>query len=171
MSHEVLLATLASARYAQLRTYRRDGSPVDTPIWFHLVGNTLVFRTKVGPKTRRIANDPAVELWPCDYRGRYPVAPVMVHGRATILNGPAAERADRALHRRYGWQYNVVPLLKLPGVKNVDHNLPLREKLRRATTKKLWPDSAIVEVKLTPTGASTPAPEPVSTQHEAPPPA
>ena len=148
MPNDTLLATLASSRYAQLRTHRRDGTAVDTPIWFHLEGDTLVFRTKIGPKTRRVTADPRVELWPCDYRGRYADGPATLGGLASIIDGEAAEAADRILHRRYGWQYNLVPLLKLPGVKNVDHDLPLREKLRRATTKKLWPDSAIVEVKL-----------------------
>jgi PPOX class probable F420-dependent enzyme len=148
MHNDTRLATLASSRYAQLRTYRRDGTAVDTPIWFHLQGDTLVFRTKIGPKTRRLVADPRVELWPCDYRGRYADDPATVSGLASIIDGEAAEAADRILHRRYGWQYNLVPLLKLPGVKNVDHDLPLREKLRRATTNKLWPDSAIVEVKL-----------------------
>lgn len=147
MSHD-RHTSLQAARYAQLRTHRRDGSPVDTPIWFHLDGDTLVFRTKVGPKTRRLAADPRVELWPCDYRGRYPADAVTVSGRATILDGADAEAANRALHRRYGWQYNLVPLLKLPGVKNVDSGLPLREKVRRARLTSVWPDSAIVEVKL-----------------------
>jgi hypothetical protein len=73
----------------------------------------------------------------------------MMSGEATILEGAAAEAANTALHSRYGWQYNIVPLLRLPGVKNVDSTLGLREKLRRATTKTLWPESAIVEVKLT----------------------
>jgi hypothetical protein len=71
-----------------------------------------------------------------------------VRGRATIVDGPAAEAGNAALRRRYGWQHNVVPLLRLPGVKNVHQTLPLREKLRRATTNDLWPDSAIVEVAL-----------------------
>jgi hypothetical protein len=31
-------------------------------------------------------------------------------------------------------------------VKNVDHGMSLREKIRRATTRTLWPDSAIVRV-------------------------
>ena len=152
MTDSTLLATLdtlASSRYAQLRTYRRDGRTVDTPIWFHLHGDTLVFRTNIGPKTRRLTTDPRVELWPCDYRGRYADGPSTVSGLASILDGEAAEAANRVLHRRYGWQYNVLPLLKVPGVTNVDHDLPLREKLRRAITKDLWPDSAVVEVKLT----------------------
>jgi len=129
-----------------LRTYRRDGSAVDTPIWFVLDGDVLVFRIKQGPKTRRVAANPNVELWPCDFRGRYPAGHPVVRGRATILDGPAAEAANAALRRRYGWQHNVVPLLRLPGVKNVHQDLPLREKLRRATMDELWPDSAIVEV-------------------------
>jgi len=151
------LASLSVARYAQLRTYRRDGSAVDTPIWFALDGDVLVFRTKQGPKTRRIAANSNVELWPCDFRGRYPAGLPTVRGRATIVDGPAAEAANAALHRRYGWQYNVVPLLRLPGVKNVDHALPLREKLRRATMNGVWPDSAIVEVTLDRGDAATEA--------------
>ena len=162
MTADTVLQTLASSRYAQLRTYRRDGSAVDTPMWFHLDGDTLVFRTKIGPKTRRIEANPHVELWPCDYRGRYADGTPTISGHATILSGPAAEAANRAMQKRYGWQYNVVPLLKVPGVKNVHHDLSLREKLRRATAKDIWPDSAVVEVKLTRADARTAAPETVS---------
>ena len=58
--------SLAQSRYALLRSYRRDGTPIDTPIWFALDGTTLVFRTKVGPKTKRLTGQPRVELRPCD---------------------------------------------------------------------------------------------------------
>lgn len=37
-----------------------------------------------------------------------------------------------------------MPPLKIPGVTNVHCDLPLREKLRRARTRDVWPDSAIV---------------------------
>lgn len=162
MTASDVLTALSSARYAQLRTFRRDGSAVDTPVWFVLDGDTVVFRTKQGPKTRRIAGNPRVELWPCDYRGRYCDGTPTIHGQARVLDGAAAEVANAALHHRYGWQYNTVPLLKVPGVENVDHALPLREKLRRATTRSLWPDSAIVEVTLTIDDARIVAPESVS---------
>src|ERR1700760_1006017 len=107
MNPDELRTALETARYAQLRTFRRNGSPVDTPIWFQLDGHSLVFRTKVGPKMRRIAADPRVEIWPCDYRGRYPANPPTVTGRASILSGEAAAAANGLLHRRYGWQYNL----------------------------------------------------------------
>jgi PPOX class probable F420-dependent enzyme len=159
MTNDTLLGTLAASRYAQLRTYRRDGTAVDTPIWFHADGDRVVFRTKVGPKTRRLTADSRVELWPCDHRGRYADATPTVAGQASILDGEAAESANRTLQGRYGWQYNVIPMLRVPGVKNVHSDLPLREKLRRATTRRLWPDSAIVEVKLTGFDVGTAAPE------------
>ncbi|MEI6253354.1 MAG: PPOX class F420-dependent oxidoreductase [Mycobacteriaceae bacterium] len=140
--------SLARSRYAQLRTYRRDGTPVDTPIWFHLDGNGLVFRTKIGPKTTRVAAHPEVELRPCDYKGQVAGDVPWVSGVARVLGGSEAQRANDGLRHRYGWQYNVIPLVKVPGVTNVHSGLSLREKMRRARARDVWPDSAIVHVDL-----------------------
>ncbi len=141
-----LLGELSTTRYAMLRTYRRDGTAVDTPIWFDVQSNAVVFRTKIGPKTKRLAARPDVELTACDYRGQLENGAQTFTGRPTILSGIEAEEANRALHRRYGWQWNIVPLLKIPGVTNVHSGLPLREKLRRARNRNVWPDSAIVRI-------------------------
>ena len=142
-----LLSELGKARYAMLRTYRRDGSTVDTPIWFDVQTSSVVFRTKIGPKTKRLAARPEVELTPCDYKGRVRSDATTLAGQATILAGTEAQDANRALHRRYGWQWNVVPLIKIPGVTNVHSDLPLREKIRRTRDRRLWPDSAIVRIE------------------------
>lgn len=142
------LDQLRRARYARLRSYRADGTPVDTPIWFRLDGTTLVFRTRRGPKTRRLAANPQVELQPCDYRGRVTTGAPTIAGQATILQGEAAETGNRALHDRYGWQWNIVPLITIPGVTQVHRSLSLGEKLRRSRSRTLWPDSAIVEVAI-----------------------
>lgn len=144
---ESTLETLSHSRYALLRSFRRDGTAADTPIWFVLDGRTALFRTKIGPKTRRIAARPDVELVICDHRGRI-TGTTWLTGRATVLHGEDAEEANRALHRRYGWQWNIMPLLKIPGVTNVHSNLPLLQKLRRARGRALWPDSAIVKIDL-----------------------
>lgn len=146
--HKHSLAQLSAARYALLRSFRRDGTPVDTPIWFGLQGDALLFRTKMGPKTRRLATRRDVELTACDYRGRVQLGASTVAGRATILSGGDAERANRVLRKRYGWQWNVVPLIKVPGVTNVHQDLCVREKLRRARDRGVWADSVIVRVDL-----------------------
>jgi PPOX class probable F420-dependent enzyme len=141
-----LLNDLSNARYALLRTYRRDGTAVDTPIWFDFQANAVVFRTKIGPKTKRLAARPDVELTACDHRGQVRSGATSFGGRATVLSGTEAAEANRALHRRYGWQWNIVPLIKVPGVVNVHSGLSLREKLRRARDRNVWPDSAIVRI-------------------------
>lgn len=140
--------SLQNSRYASLRTYRRDGTAVDTPIWFHLDGSSLVFRTKIGPKTTRLSAQPRVELRPCDYRGNVGDRIAVRSGIARLLTGREAEQANRDLRKRYGWQYNIIPLIKIPGVTNVHSRLPLREKLRRVRSRSVWPDSAIVRVDL-----------------------
>lgn len=139
---------LGRARYALLRSYRRDGTPVDVPIWFRLDGKTLVFRTKVGPKTKRMATRPDVELRACDYKGRVRGDAAAIAGKAVILSGTEAEAANRALHERYGWQWNIIPMIKIPGVVNAHRDLPVREKLRRMRHRTLWPDSAIIRIDL-----------------------
>jgi uncharacterized protein len=146
--HTHPLGELSHARYALLRSFRRDGTPVETPIWFSLDGGALLFRTKEGPKTKRLALRPDVELVACDYRGRVRPGAATVAGRATILAGADAERANRELHKRYGWQWNIVPLIKIPGVTNVHQDLNVREKLRRARDRGVWSGSAIVRVDL-----------------------
>jgi PPOX class probable F420-dependent enzyme len=138
---------LDTARYARLRSFRRDGTPVDTPIWFGLDGDELLFRTKVGPKTKRLTARGEVELVACDYRGRIRPGATTTTGRATVLSGAQAERANQILHARYGWQWNIVPLIKVPGVTNVHADLCLRQRFERARDHRFWPDSAIVRVQ------------------------
>jgi PPOX class probable F420-dependent enzyme len=144
--HKHALAELSAARYALLRSFRRDGTPIDTPIWFGLHGDALLFRTKMGPKTSRLATRRDVELTACNYRGRVHPGATTIAGRATILSGADAERANRVLHERYGWQWNIVPLIKVPGVTNVHQDLGVWEKLRRARDRGVWADSVIVRV-------------------------
>jgi PPOX class probable F420-dependent enzyme len=146
--HVDLFRELSRTRYALLRTYRRDGTAVDTPIWFAVRANSVIFRTKVGPKTKRLAARPDVELTACDHRGHVHGGATTFAGRATVLSGSEAADANRLLHRRYGWQWNIVPMIKIPGVTNVHRGLSLREKLRRARDRNLWPDSAIVRIDL-----------------------
>src|SRR5436305_2025847 len=105
-------------------------------------------RARLAGRPRRLATRGDVELAACDYRGRMRPGATTVAGRATILAGAEAERANRLLRRRYGWQWNIVPLIKVPGVTNVHRDLCVREKLRRARDRRVWADSAIVRVDL-----------------------
>src|SRR5579864_1912334 len=100
------LAGLAGARYVSLTTFRKTGEPVSTPVWIAPDANdrsVLYVLTMVGAgKLKRIRNNPAVELAPCDMRGR--VLRSAVPATCRILAPAEYAVANRALTRKYGIQ-------------------------------------------------------------------
>lgn len=137
-------------RYASLRTFRADGTGVDAPIWFAVDGGVVLVRTPTASaKVRRLRTDPRAELRPCDWRGR-PVDGPAVVASGEVLERTAAVAAEPILRRRYGWQWNVVPMISVPGVKSAHRGTPLRERFRLARATELWDASSIL--RLTPEG-------------------
>jgi PPOX class probable F420-dependent enzyme len=91
---------LRAAKTVSLTTYKRDGTPVATPVSIAFAGDRAFFRTWQGAwKERRLRRDPAVEVAPSTLRGRPQGPPVPA--RATLLAGADADRAVRALARRH----------------------------------------------------------------------
>jgi hypothetical protein len=94
-------AALEGRRHCLLTTYRRNGDPVATPVWFALEGDRLVLSTEdPSGKVKRLRNDPRVQVAPCTLRGR-PLGPA-VPGVARLLAGHEAEEAEAQLRRAYG---------------------------------------------------------------------
>lgn len=90
-------------KYAVLVTFRRDGTPVPTPVWFALLdGRRFMTSTeRRTAKVRRIRSDPRVRVFPSDPRGK-PLGPA-VEGVARLVDGgDEGERAENALDRKYG---------------------------------------------------------------------
>lgn len=79
-----------------LTTYRRDGTPVGTPVSLAVDGQRGVFRSyEKAWKTKRIRRQPLVEVTPSTARGRVTGPPI--RARARRLGGAEAARAARAL--------------------------------------------------------------------------
>jgi PPOX class probable F420-dependent enzyme len=58
-------------KYLELTTFRRDGSPVATPVWFEVDGaDILALTSPTSGKVRRIAHDPRVRFAACSARGK-----------------------------------------------------------------------------------------------------
>ena len=93
---------LEGKKYAVLVTFRKDGTPVPTPVWFGLDDGRFVASTEARTaKVKRIRRDPHVRVLPSDPRGR-PLGQG-VEGTARILDTEAErERAEAALDRHYG---------------------------------------------------------------------
>jgi len=93
-----------------LTSYRRDGTPVGTPVSIAVDGERAFVRSPGNAwKVKRMRNNPDVEIAPCTVRGR-PTGP-SVPARARRLDGEEARRAAGALRRKHPvLQGIVVPL-------------------------------------------------------------
>jgi uncharacterized protein len=78
------MADLGRERYVSITTYRRDGSPVATPVWVTASGGRLYVWTggQTG-KARRIRRNPQVTIAPCTARGK-PTGPT-VRAKAQVM--------------------------------------------------------------------------------------
>lgn len=92
---------LAAGKYLLLTTFRKDGTPLPTPVWVARDGDELVVWTVANSgKIKRIRRDGRVELAPCDIRGRQ-TGP-STKGTARVLDEPGTASARRLIMRKYG---------------------------------------------------------------------
>ena len=95
------LDELAGHKYCIVVTYRRNGLPVATPVWFGNGNGRIFFRSLADTaKVRRLRSNQRVLIAPCTTRGR-PLGPPF-RGRARILSGAEAMDAERWIQANYG---------------------------------------------------------------------
>ena len=104
---------LDRARYISLITFKRDGSPVATPVWITGTAGVYVFTTgDKAWKTRRLLGNPSVEVQVCDMRGRVKTSAAKYRGKGDVATSPdAVAAAERALLAKYGWQFKATKLV------------------------------------------------------------
>jgi uncharacterized protein len=93
--------------YISLRSYKRDGSPIDTPVWCApLDGKLVVFTLRESFKVKRIARNPRVQVAACTMKGAL-LGP-WHDGSCRAVEDPShAARAYEALTRKYGLMMRV----------------------------------------------------------------
>jgi PPOX class probable F420-dependent enzyme len=93
---------VAQHKRALLVTYRRDGTPVPTPVWAAPGDGRLYVRTeRDAGKLKRLRNDSRLLVAPCTVRGKPLGAPL--EARARTLASAEEPIAERALVARYGF--------------------------------------------------------------------
>jgi PPOX class probable F420-dependent enzyme len=112
------ITTSALDRFANdktviLTTYRRDGTPIDTPVHLAVDGDRAYIRTYATAfKTKRLRRNPEVQLWTASNGTRPAMVALLnpkaakrtgfsIDARARLLDGEEARRAERALARKY----------------------------------------------------------------------
>lgn len=91
---------IARSKYISLTTYRKDGTPVATPVWHAADGRGLFVVTEADAwKVKRIRANNHVVVNVCDLRGRIAPGAPSATGTARLLDD-AGTRAGRVLIAR-----------------------------------------------------------------------
>jgi PPOX class probable F420-dependent enzyme len=95
---------LGDEKYILLTTFRRDGTPVSTPVWsVSLDGGRIGFWTSSGSgKAKRLAHTERVTVTPCDARGRVKAGAAAVDATARLVTGAELEEIRKRIVSKYG---------------------------------------------------------------------
>lgn len=97
-----LAEQLKGEQFCLLTTFRADGTPVPTAMWFAIKNDQLYMATKGGTgKVKRLRRDGKVTIGPCNGSGR-PTGQ-QHEAIARVLDSPSeSAEAERTLMARYG---------------------------------------------------------------------
>lgn len=96
-----------TGQFISLTTFRKDGTPVPTTVWFAREGDDVIVGTaSEAGKVKRIRNNPEVTMERSNYRGHTKGGTIYA-GAAVILDGDDAAPAHEILKRKYGWQWRL----------------------------------------------------------------
>jgi PPOX class probable F420-dependent enzyme len=111
MSHAIeQTSALQGYRYLNLTTFRKNGTPVVTTVWFAQANDTVyVWTAMTSGKVKRIRHNPTVQIAPSTHLGR-PRGPA-IEGTARILPIDEQNAAQQLMDRKYGWQKRFFALI------------------------------------------------------------
>ena len=92
-------------QYLSLGTQKRDGSWVNTPVWFALNGENTVYcfsESKAG-KVKRLRNFSAVKINPCTVTGKL-LGQWQEACAEVLISAEDEKAAQKSLLASYGWQ-------------------------------------------------------------------
>ena len=103
------LAPFAGQKYLNLESVKRDGTPVQTPVWFAEEHGVLyVYTLANAGKVKRIRRNPHIRIAPCTMRGT--VTGPWVEADATIVDATTAAHGHALLRQKYGWMKGISDL-------------------------------------------------------------
>ncbi len=105
--------TLAAEKYILLTTFRRDGTPVSTPVWLvPLDGGAYGFWTSSGSgKAKRLAHTDRVTVQPCDARGRVRAGSTALGATARLVSGREFEEIHKRIVAKYGFTTKITKIV------------------------------------------------------------
>ena len=96
-------------KYINLETYKNDGTPIRTPVWF-VIDNDLIYvitRDSTG-KVKRLKNNQDVRIVPCSFKGESKNE--WVKGKAEKITGEEADKVIKLRKKKYGISARLIGL-------------------------------------------------------------
>jgi len=112
MAETAPFSQFESEKVISLETYRRNGQPVRTPVWFLKEDGTLYVHTDDSTgKVKRIRRNPKVRVAPSHFRGK-PKAEY-IEAQATLETSPGTvEKYHSKIYKKYGLQGTLTRFLQ-----------------------------------------------------------
>ena len=88
-------------KYINLETYKKDGTPVRTPVWF-VIDNDLIYVITMDStgKVKRLKNNHDVRIVLCSFKGE--PKNEWVKGAAEKITGEEADKVIKLRKKKYG---------------------------------------------------------------------
>lgn len=103
------LTTLATHTYLNLETFKKDGTGVQTPVWFVIRdGAIYVFTDGSSFKVKRLRRNPKARIAGCNASGKSILTEWFDATGAILDAGPEVDAAYEALNEKYGWQMKLL---------------------------------------------------------------
>ncbi len=104
---------LGDEKYVLLTTFKRDGTPVATPVWsVPLGGDSFGCWTSSGSgKAKRLAHTERVTVQACDARGKVRDGTSPIEATARLVQGDDMAEIRRKVTEKYGFFTKVTKLL------------------------------------------------------------
>ena len=88
-------------KYINLETYKKDGTPIRTPVWF-VIDKEIIYiitRDSTG-KVKRLKNNHDVRIVPCSFKGE--PKNDWLKGKTEMITGEEADKAIKLRKKKYG---------------------------------------------------------------------
>jgi PPOX class probable F420-dependent enzyme len=109
-----MAADLDTAKYVSFVTFKKDGSPVATPVWVVPFEGGYAFTTDPNAfKVKRLRNDARATLTACDMRGKISADAIVHTGAALVLEEADTQRVDALIRKKYSIGYRMIGVLSL----------------------------------------------------------
>jgi PPOX class probable F420-dependent enzyme len=96
---------ISDEKYMLFTSFRRDGTPVSTPVWVVGLDDTSVafWTSSESGKAKRLAHTARVTVQPCDARGRVRAGTEPVEATARVVDGAELTAIQHKMVAKYGF--------------------------------------------------------------------